>query len=80
MQPKSIPEPVRAEHERTPAPFPTSGNNFVTVAYLDDDQAPLALLEAIAFVNDCAVALTEFERLKQAGESVPVQAEEEPEG
>lgn len=41
---------------------------------------PLALLEAIAFVNDCAVALAEFERLKQAGESVPVQAEEEPEG
>ena len=67
MQLNSIPEPVRVENERTLATFPASGNNFVTVTCLDDIQAPLALLEALAFVQDCQVALATFERL-QAGQ------------
>ncbi|OQW99168.1 MAG: hypothetical protein BWK73_50945 [Thiothrix lacustris] len=66
MQPKSIPEPVRVEHERTLTAFPESGNNFVTVTALNGVQDPLALLEALAFVQDCAVALAAFERLQAA--------------
>ena len=64
MQLNSIPEPVRVENERILAPFPTSGNNFVTVACLDGIQDPLALLEALAFAQDCQVALAAFERLQ----------------
>lgn len=67
MQPKSIPEAVRAEHERTPAPFPSAGNNFVTVTRLDEAQDPLALLEAITFLHDVAAAYAEFDR-QQGGE------------
>ncbi len=67
MQLNSIPEPVRVENERTLATFPASGNNFVTVTCLDGIQDPLALLEALAFVQDCQVALAAFERL-QAGQ------------
>jgi len=52
MQPKSIPEPARVENERTPTPFPQSGNNFVTVARLDDLNDPFAFMDALAFVHD----------------------------
>ena len=62
MQPNSIPEPVRVEHERTPTLFPTAGDNFETVACLDDVPDPLALLEAVAFLHDYKIALAEFER------------------
>lgn len=62
MQPKSISETVRVENEHaTPTPFPTSGNNFTTVACLDGVQDQLALLEAAAFVRDCEIALAAFE-------------------
>ena len=65
MQLNSIPEPVRVENERTPTPFPASGNNFVTVFALDDSTDTLALLEAVAFLHDCEIALAEFERLPE---------------
>lgn len=35
MQLNSIPKPGRVENKRTLATFPASGNNFVTVTYLD---------------------------------------------
>lgn len=64
MQLNSIHEPVRVENERTPAPFPTSGNNFVTLLSLDDTQDDaLALLEALGFVSDMQLMLDEFHRL-----------------
>lgn len=62
MQPKSIPEPVCVENERTPAPFPKSGDNFVTVTQLDNLNDPFAFLEALAFVHDCTVALDAFKQ------------------
>jgi hypothetical protein len=54
------------QHERTLTVFPESGNNFVTITALNGIQDPLALLEALAFVQDCAVALAAFERLQAA--------------
>ena len=69
MQLDSIPEPVRVENERTPAAFPESGNNFVTVTCLEGCQDPLALLEALAFVQDCQAALAAFEHLQVGQQS-----------
>lgn len=66
MQPNSIPEPVRVEHERTPAEFPTAGNNFVTIMKLEDVPDSLALLEAVAFVQDCEIALEAFKQELEA--------------
>ena len=59
MQPKSIPEPARSEHEHLP--FPTAGDNFQTVACLDGISDPLALLEALAFLEDVRIAWEAFE-------------------
>jgi hypothetical protein len=59
MQPKSIPEPAHSEHERLP--FPTAGDNFQTVACLDGISDPLALLEALAFLEDVRIAWEAFE-------------------
>jgi hypothetical protein len=50
MQAKSIPEPARSEHERLP--FPTTGDNFQTVACIEGASDLLALLEAIALLED----------------------------
>ncbi|EIJ37027.1 hypothetical protein [Thiothrix nivea] len=66
MQPNSIPEPVRVEHERTPAEFPAAGNNFVTIMKLEDVPDSLALLEAFAFVQDCEIALEVFRQQRKA--------------
>lgn len=65
MQPNSIPEPTRSEHERNSTPFPASGDNFVTVLALDNISDTLALLEAVAFLHDYKIALAEFERLSE---------------
>lgn len=65
MQLNSIPEPVRLENERTPAPFPQSGDNFVTVTSVHDKQDALALLEALEFVNDMQLMLAEFHRINK---------------
>ena len=65
MQPKSIHNPACAENAPTQKPFPASGDNFTTVACLDGVIDPMALLTAIDFVNDCAVALAAFEEEKE---------------
>jgi hypothetical protein len=62
MQPNSIHNPAHTENAQTQNPFPTSGDNFTTVACLDGVIDPMALLTAIDFVNDCAVALAAFEQ------------------
>lgn len=59
MQAKSIPEPARSEHERLP--FPTTGDNFQTVACLEGVADPLALLEALALLDDVKVAWRLFQ-------------------
>jgi hypothetical protein len=59
MQPNSIPEPARSEHERLP--FPTAGDNFQTVACIHEAGDLLALLEAIALLDDVKVAWQAFE-------------------
>lgn len=61
MQSKSIPEPACAENERTSTPFPTSGDNFTTLIPLDSRADPFAFLEAVAFLQDVAVAYEAFE-------------------
>ena len=63
MQLNSIPEPTRSEHERLSI-FPTHGNNFQTVACLNGATDPLALLEAIALLEDVKVAWQAFEAEK----------------
>ena len=65
MQRNSIHNPAQTENAQTQNPFPTSGDNFTTVAYLDDVIDPMALLEAMDILNDYAVALAAFEQEKQ---------------
>lgn len=65
MQPKSIHNPAHPENAQTQNPFPASGDNFTTAACLDDVIDPMALLEAMAFLDDYAVALAAFEQEKQ---------------
>ena len=65
MQPKSIHNPAHPENAQTQNPFPTSGDNFTTVACLDNVIDPMALLEAMALLDDCAVAIAAFEQEKQ---------------
>ncbi len=60
MQLNSIPEPARSENERL-STFPTAGDNFQTVACLDGISDPLALLEALAFLEDVRIAWEAFE-------------------
>lgn len=59
MQPKSIPEPLRPENERL-STFPTAGDNFQTVACVNGAGDLLALLEAIALLEDVKVAWQAF--------------------
>ena len=63
MQPNSIPEPARSEHERL-STFPTHGDNFQTVACVNGASDLLALLEAIALLEDVKVAWQAFEAEK----------------
>ena len=65
MQRNSIHNPAHAENAQTQNPFPTSGDNFTTVACLDGVADPMALLEAIDLLNDYAVALMAFEKERQ---------------
>lgn len=68
MQLNSIPEPLRPENERL-STFPTAGNNFQTVACVNSAGDLLALLEAIALLEDVKVAWQVFE----AEKTIPVQ-------
>ncbi|PIE79415.1 MAG: hypothetical protein CSA11_12080 [Chloroflexi bacterium] len=61
MQPKSIHTPAPIENAQTQKPFPTSGDNFTTITRLDDVIDPMALLEAIGFLDDYTVAMAAFE-------------------
>lgn len=61
MQRKSIHNPAPTENAQTQKPFPTSGDNFITVTSLEGVTDPMSWLTAIDFVNDCAAALAEFE-------------------
>ena len=63
MQPKSIPEPARSEHEHL-STFPTHGDNFQTIACVEGASDLLALLEAIALLEDVKVAWQAFEAEK----------------
>jgi hypothetical protein len=60
MQPNSIPEPAHSEHERL-STFPTAGDNFQTIACIHEAGDLLALLEAIALLEDVKVAWQAFE-------------------
>lgn len=68
MQLNSIPEPTRSEHEHA-STFPAAGDNFQTMACINDVGDSLALLEAIAFLEDIKVAWQAFE----AEKTIPVQ-------
>ena len=61
MQQNSIHNTAPTENAQTQNPFPTSGDNFTTVVCLDDVIDPMALLEAIDFLDDYAAALAAFE-------------------
>ena len=60
MQPNSIHEPLRPENERL-STLPTVGNNFQTIACIHEAGDLLALLEAIALLDDVKVAWQAFE-------------------
>lgn len=60
MQLNSIPEPTRSENERL-STFPKAGDNFQTVACVEGAGDLLALLEAIALLEDVKVAWQAFE-------------------
>ena len=61
MQPKSIHKPTCAENAPIQNPFPASGDNFTTVACLDGVIDPMALLQAIDFLDDYAAVMAELE-------------------
>ena len=63
MQLNSIPEPLRPENERS-STFPRAGDNFQTVACVEGASDLLALLEAIALLEDVKVAWQAFEAEK----------------
>ena len=62
MQPKSIHNPAHIENAQTQNPFPTSGDNFTTVANLEGVIDPMALIEAMEFLDDYVIALATFEQ------------------
>ena len=68
MQPNSIHEPLRPENERL-STLPTVGNNFQTIACIHEAGDLLALLEAIALLEDVKIAWQAFE----AEKTIPVQ-------
>lgn len=61
MQRESIHNPAPTENAQTKAPFPRSGDNFVTLGFLPDGVDFAAWAEAHAFVEDCQIALQAFE-------------------
>lgn len=61
MPENSIHNPAYTENAQPKKPFPTSGDNFTFVIALDGDTDPIAVLEAIDFLDDYMVALTAFE-------------------
>ena len=61
MQRNSIHNPAPTENAQTQTPFPTSGDNFTTLVYLDGFPDDAAALEALAFIDDFAIALADFE-------------------
>ena len=66
MQPKSIHNPAHIENAQTQNPsFPASGDNFTTVANLEGVIDPMALIEAMEYLDDIAVALADFEQERQ---------------
>ena len=62
MQSKSIHNPAHPENAQTQNPFPTSGDNFTTVANLEGVIDPMALIEAMEFLDDYVIALAAFEQ------------------
>ena len=61
MQRKSIHNTAPTENAQTQNPFPTSGDNFTTLVYLDGFPDDAAALEALALMDDYAIALADFE-------------------
>ena len=64
MQRNSIHNPAPTENAQPTNPFPTSGNNFTTLVRLDGFPDDAAALEALAFLDDYAIALADFETSK----------------
>lgn len=62
MQQNSIHNTAHAENAQTQNTFPASGDNFTTIINLDGATDLKSLVEAIDFLEDCQVALAEFER------------------
>lgn len=54
-------------------PFPARGDNFDTLAILDDGQISLDALEALSFVHDCQIALNHFQKTEESEKTVQVQ-------
>lgn len=71
MQLNSIPEPLRPENERS-STFPSTGDNFKTVACIEGASDLLALLEAIALLEDVKVAWQVFQDETHIGHSKDV--------
>lgn len=66
MQRNSIHNPPGTANET--APFPDSGDNFVTLGHLPDETNLAAWAEAHAFVEDCLIVLQAFEEEQNNGE------------
>jgi len=64
MQPKSIHNPAQIENAQSQNPFPTSGDNFTTIANLDEITDLMGLLQSIDFLEDCQAAFSEFKQEK----------------
>ena len=61
MQQNSIHNPAPTENAQQQTPFPMSGDNFTTLVYLDGPPDDAAALEALALLDDFAIALADFE-------------------
>ena len=61
MQQNSIHNTAPTENAQTKTPFPTSGDNFTTLVRLDSFQDEMAILEALTFLDDYAIALAAFQ-------------------
>ena len=64
MQRNSIHNPAHPENAQTQNPFPTSGDNFTTVIDFGNSPDHMALMQAVDFLEDCAIALEAFEQGK----------------
>ena len=61
MQQNSIHNTAPTENAHTQNPFPSSGDNFTTLVYIDGPPDDAAVLEALAFLDDFIIALADFE-------------------